>query len=77
MLAENPYPDHVTNIDAFIWRMCISYRKLNDIPKPFKFPITCCDNAIISVGAGYDTIYIISLDVRQGYHQVQLRKIDK
>ena len=47
------------------------------ITKPFEIPIPSCDNAIISVGVGSNTNFIISLDSRQGYHQVQVRKIDK
>ena len=42
-----------------------------------KFPIPRCGDLIRSVGAESDTIFIISLDACQGYHQVQVRKIDK
>ena len=75
--AANPPQEHVANIDNFIWNMCVSYQKLNEITKPFEFTIPCCDNAIISVSAGSDTVFIISLDARQGYHKVQVRKIYK
>ena len=57
--------------------MCVSYWKLNNITKPFEFPIPRCDDTIRSVVAGSDTIFIMSLDARQGYHQVQVQKIDK
>ena len=60
----------------FIWHMCISFQKLNYI-NFFEFPIPCRDNEIIRVGAGSDTNFIISIDARKGYHQVQVRKIDK
>ena len=46
VLAQKPHQEHVTNIDDFIWRMCVSYRKLNCITKPFQFPIPQCDDAI-------------------------------
>ena len=42
-----------------------------------KFPIPRCGDSIRSVSAESDTIFIISLDTCQGYHQVQVRKIDK
>ena len=29
VLAAKPHQEHVTNIDNFIWRMCVSYHKLN------------------------------------------------
>ena len=77
VLTANPHHKYVTNIENFIWRMCVSYFKLNNITKPFEFTIPCCDDAIRSVGAGSDEIFIISLDARQGYHQVQVHKIYK
>ena len=76
VLAENTHQEHVTKIEDFIWSMCVSYRKINEIRKTFKFTIPCCDDAIISVGAGSGTTFIIIIDARQGYHQV-VRKIDK
>ena len=72
MISEKPHQDYVTNIENSIWRMCISYWKLNDITKTFEFTIRCCDNAISSISSGSGTIFIISLDARQGYHQVQV-----
>ena len=57
--------------------MCVYYQKLNEITKHFEFPIPCCGDSIRSVGAESDTFFIISLDTCQGYHQVQVRKIDK
>ena len=52
--------------------MCVYNQNLNDTRKPFEFPIPRCDNAIISIGADCDTIFIISLDARQGCHNVQV-----
>ena len=53
-LAQKPHQEHVSNNDDFVWRMCVSYRKLNSITKPFQFPIPRCDDAvmILSWGAG-------------------------
>ena len=50
--------------------MCVSYRKLNGIIIPFEFPIPRCDDAISNVGAISNKIWILSLDARQGYHQI-------
>ena len=56
-LAAKPHQEHITNVDNFIWRMYLSYYKLNNITKTFEFPISCCDDTINSVGAGSDTIF--------------------
>ena len=57
--------------------MCVSYRKLNAITKPFEFPIPRCDDAIAIIDTGSQYIRIISLDAWQGYHQVTVRKKDR
>ena len=57
--------------------MCVSYRKLNAVTKPFQFPIPRCDDAITVLGCGAVIIWIISLDARQGYHQVAVRLSDQ
>ena len=77
VLAQKPHQEHITNISDFIWQMCVSYRKLNAVTKPFQFPIPRCDAAIAILGCGADEIWIISLDARQGYHQVAVREEDR
>ena len=57
--------------------MCVSYQNLNNVTKPFEFTIPHFDDTINRISAGSDTIFIISLDALQCYHQVQLGKIDK
>ena len=56
ILAAKTRHEHITNIDYFKWRMCVSYWNLNEITKPFEFPIPLCNNTISSVGAGSVTI---------------------
>ena len=56
MLAEKPHQEHVTNIYSSICHVCVSYRKLNEITKPFEFPIPRCDDVISSVCAVSDKI---------------------
>ena len=51
VLASKPHQEHILNIDYLIWRMCVSYRKLNGITKTFEFPILHCDDDISTVGA--------------------------
>ena len=57
--------------------MGVSYRRLIAITKPFQFPIPRCDDAIFILGDGAGIIWIISLDARQGYHQITLRQGDR
>ncbi len=77
VLAAKPHQEHVDNIDDFIWRMCVSYRKLNEVTKPFQFPIPRCDDSIISLEQGPSRTYQISMDADSGYHQVAVRKEDQ
>ena len=77
VLAPKPHQEHIEDIDEFVWRMCVSYRKLNSVTKPFAYPIPRCDDAIGSLNLGSGTIFIITVDARQGYHQVKVRESDK
>ena len=52
VLASKPHQEHILNIDDFIWRMCVYYRKLNSITNTFEFPILPCDDDISTFGAG-------------------------
>jgi hypothetical protein len=55
----------------YIWRLCVSYQALNQITKPFTFPIHQCDDAAHAIGSA---CYIIKLDMQKGYWQVYLAK---
>ena len=77
VLAAKPHQEHVIDIDDFVWRMCVSYRALNRITKPFQFPIPRCDDSIYMLGNGSVLIFLITLDARQGYHQVGVKVSDQ
>ena len=77
VLAPKPHQEHVTDIDNFVWRMCVSYRGLNKITNPFEYPISRCDIVIEDLGDGNGIIYFICLDAAQGYHQIRVRKCDQ
>jgi hypothetical protein len=77
VLAPKPHQEHIDDINKFIWRMCVSYRQLNAITKPFEYPIPRCDDAITILIVGGKAIYIITVDARQGYHQVAVRLLDQ
>jgi hypothetical protein len=78
VLAPKPHQEHVMNIEEFIWRVCVSFRRLNRVAKPFTFPITRCADAIEDIGAiPFLILWFISLDCRQGFHQISIRHSDQ
>ena len=77
VLAAKPHQESCCDISEFIWRMCVSYRKLNAITKPFQFPISRCDISITVIGNGSVNIFIVVLDNRQGYYEVAVRQADQ
>ena len=76
-MGEQYCVNYIKDIDNFVWKMCVSNRKLNAITKPFEFQIPRCDDAITIIDTGLQYLLIISLNARQGYHQVTVRKIDR
>ena len=77
LFEENPHQEGCTDIKAFIWRLCVSYRLLNGITLGLKFPITRCVDSIEDLGDSCGPIFIISLDAQSGYHQISFRKCDR
>ena len=77
VLAAKPHQENIDNIDDFIWRMCVSYRRLNSITRPFQYPIPRCDDSITILGRGSAVIFIFALDARQGYHQIAVKEEDQ
>jgi hypothetical protein len=68
VLASKPDQAHV-HWTKFVFRLCISYRMLNTVTRPFTFPITRCDEAVERVG---DAQYYITADLDAGYWQVRM-----
>ena len=77
LLAPKPHQEEVTSIDDFIWRLCVSYRALNAVTKSFTFPIPRCAESIEDFGDSNGPIFFITLDARQGYHQIAVRLRDQ
>ena len=75
VLAMKPHQKHVQNIYDFIWIIFVSYRKLNGIEKSSGLHVPRCYDAIRISSYGSNKIWIISLDARQGYHQISVRHI--
>jgi hypothetical protein len=77
VLAPKPHQESVVNIEDFIWRMCVSYRRLNSVTLPFEYPIPRCEDAIDDFGDSAGKLFFISLDAASGYHQVLVRECDQ
>jgi hypothetical protein len=73
VLASKPSQAHV-HWSQFIFRLCVSYRKLNAITRPFTFPVTRCDDAVEGIG---DAEYFLTLDYDAGYWQVAMNNASK
>ena len=62
VLAAKPHQEHVDDLKKCVWRMCVSYRGLNHVTKPFEYPIPHCDDAIGIFQVGSCLICIITMD---------------
>jgi hypothetical protein len=77
-LAPKPHQENIDDTNAFIWRICVSFRCLNRCTKPFTFQIPRCVDAIEDLGElDRLLLWFISLDCRQGFHQISIRYSDQ
>ena len=70
VLASKPNQGHV-HWSEYVFRLCVSYRALNAITRPFLFPVRRCDDAIEMVGPAK---FVITMDLDAGYWQMNLRE---
>lgn len=73
VLAAKPHQEHV-HWSQYTWRLCVSYRKLNAVTRPFTFPIIRCDDAVKEIG---NAKYFITMDLDSGYWQVACEERSK
>ena len=67
---EKPCQEHIENIKDFVLRMCVLYRGLNKVTRPFEYQIPRRVDAISIIAVSAFMIYIFTVDANQGYHQV-------
>ena len=77
LLVPKPHQEGCTNINNFVQHICVSYRPFNGVAKSFEYPISRCSDSIEDFGDFSGKFYFISLNVRSGYHQIRVRKIDQ
>ena len=71
VLAAKPHQENVP-WHEYQWRLCVSYRRLNQVTKPFVFPIPRCDDAVEDIDT--EARYFIAVDMDSGYWQVVAEK---
>ena len=67
VLAAKP-GQHNVPLEEFKWRLTISYRRLNQVTRPFAFNIPRCDDAVEEIDA--EAQYFIVMDMDSGYWQI-------
>ena len=68
VLAAKPNQEHV-HWSEYVFRLCVSYRKLNAVTRPFAFPITRCDDAILKMESRK---FNATTDLNSGYWQMTM-----
>ena len=76
ILAAKSHQEDINDIRKFVWRMGVSYRGLNKVTKLYKYNIPRCDMAFTIMELGFTGIYFITVDAKQGCHQIAVRKCD-
>ena len=58
--------------DEYIWRLCVSYRRVNQKVRIFEFPIPRCDDAVDEIPPWAK--FFLTMDLDAGYWQVKLEE---
>ena len=58
--------------DEYIWRLCVSYRFVNQKVQIFEFPFPCCNEAIDKIPPWAK--FFLMMDLNAGYWQVKLEE---
>ena len=77
LLAPILHQEGCTDINDFVWRLCVGYRPLNGVTKSFEYHNPRCSDSIEDFGDFSDSICFISLDARSSYRQIQVGKVEQ
>jgi hypothetical protein len=56
----------------YVWRLCVSYGRLNQATCPYAYPVPRCDDAVDEIPSGM--MYFVSFDLATGYWQILAEK---
>lgn len=56
------------------WRMCIDYRRLNQVTENDAYPLPRIDDLLTAIGHAK---VFSSIDLKNGFHQIRMRHEDK
>ena len=73
VLAPKANQEH-KHWSEYVWRLCVNYRQLNTITRPFLYPSLRCDDAVANIG---ESKHFIIMDLYWGYWQVKLNEASK
>jgi hypothetical protein len=60
-----------------LFGVCVSYGALNQVTRPFEYPIPRCDDAIDNFGDAAGRLFFLALDNKTGYHRITVRFLDQ
>ncbi|KAG5867356.1 hypothetical protein JTB14_008408 [Gonioctena quinquepunctata] len=74
--CDSPYaaPTVLVTKKDGTYRMCVDYRRLNSVTVPDRYPLPRMDNLM---HAATRTVFMSTLDLKNGYHQVSIRESDR
>ena len=67
VLSAKPHQEGVP-CHEYKWQLCVFYYRLNQVTRPFTFPIPWCDDVVEDIDP--DAWYFITMDMDSGYWQV-------
>ena len=73
VLAAKPKQE-LMHWSEYIWRLCVSFRKLNVVTRPFTYPIIRCDDAEREIS---EARFFTTINLDSGYWQAEYEEKSK
>ena len=75
VLSAKSHQEDINDARKFVLRICVSYCGLNKVTKLYTYHILRCDMAITIMEFVSTGICFITVDAKQGYHQIAVKKL--